>query len=261
MLRNEPALLPVFTVDEAVVARLFGTCHPSPGTVGATVRAQAPLEYAEIISAGNVQACLGEGPIGLVVNAHYDHLGALPSGRFFPGATDNAAGVGVLLESARVLRELLWAPLPLRVVLLCTSGEEIGMAGARHFLARHGRDVRPEGAVLVVDEIGGPPEAPIVLMANADAAWAHELCDAVAAVGASVAPRALAGVGDALPFVEHGVRHVAALSAPDPQADVVHTVQDTPERISSSRLAQVGSAAVLAVLRLLQQVQQDAPEQ
>ena len=40
----------------------------------------------------------------VLVAAHYDHLGASPSGdRFFPGADDNAAAVAILVEVARGL--------------------------------------------------------------------------------------------------------------------------------------------------------------
>ncbi len=38
----------------------------------------------------------------IVVGAHYDHLG-IRGGRLYPGANDNAAGVAVVLETARVL--------------------------------------------------------------------------------------------------------------------------------------------------------------
>ncbi len=61
--------------------------------------------------------------------AHYD---SIPSG---PGAADNGAAVGALLETMRALR----AGPPLRndIVVLFTDGEEAGLQGAYAFLHQH----------------------------------------------------------------------------------------------------------------------------
>ena len=39
----------------------------------------------------------------LVVTAHYDHIGKRYSGRYYPGADDNASGVSAILDIARGL--------------------------------------------------------------------------------------------------------------------------------------------------------------
>lgn len=61
--------------------------------------------------------------------AHYD---SVPTG---PGAADDAAGVAVLLETARALRA--GPPLENDVLLLVTDGEEAGLLGARAFVEGH----------------------------------------------------------------------------------------------------------------------------
>ena len=81
----------------------------------------------------------------VVVGAHYDHLdsrslasgacsrGYAPGGVICPGATDNAAGVGVVLGIGRALAKL---PVPPRrsVVLALWDAEEDGLLGSLHYV-------------------------------------------------------------------------------------------------------------------------------
>jgi hypothetical protein len=62
----------------------------------------------------------------LLLNAHYD---STPVG---PGAADDGIGVATLLEVARILKD---RPLRRPVILLFNEGEELGLIGARAFLA------------------------------------------------------------------------------------------------------------------------------
>ena len=62
----------------------------------------------------------------LLLNTHYD---STPVG---PGAGDAGIGVATLLEVAEILKD---SPLPRPVILLFNEGEELGLIGARAFLA------------------------------------------------------------------------------------------------------------------------------
>jgi hypothetical protein len=62
----------------------------------------------------------------VLLNAHYD---SVPVG---PGAADDGAGVATLLEVGQVLKN---RPLRRPVILLFNEGEELGLVGARAFLA------------------------------------------------------------------------------------------------------------------------------
>jgi len=67
----------------------------------------------------------------IIVSAHYDHLG--PYGEdFFPGANDNASGVAVLLETARILKS---KPLGAgtRILFAAWTFEEEGISGSTYF--------------------------------------------------------------------------------------------------------------------------------
>ena len=69
---------------------------------------------------------------GVLIGAHYDHLGQLSlRGRThtFTGANDNASGVALMLELARRLRGF-----PYTVVVVAFSGEEAGLHGSTAYV-------------------------------------------------------------------------------------------------------------------------------
>jgi aminopeptidase N len=74
----------------------------------------------------------------VVVSAHYDHLGfgwpdarAGAKGQLHPGADDNASGVAVMLELARLMAD---ARPERSVIFAAFAGEEAGLRGSRHYV-------------------------------------------------------------------------------------------------------------------------------
>jgi Zn-dependent M28 family amino/carboxypeptidase len=67
----------------------------------------------------------------LVVTAHYDHLG-IRNGEIYSGADDNASGTAGLLALAR---HFIDEPPAHSVIFLATDAEEMGLQGARAFVA------------------------------------------------------------------------------------------------------------------------------
>ncbi|MGE5561535.1 MAG: M28 family metallopeptidase [Chloroflexota bacterium] len=69
----------------------------------------------------------------LLLTAHYDHLGALPDGPYWPGAWDNASGVAVMLSVAQMLA----ADKPdLNIIVAAWDAEERGLVGSARFAAQ-----------------------------------------------------------------------------------------------------------------------------
>jgi hypothetical protein len=66
----------------------------------------------------------------LVVSAHYDHLG-IRDGKLYPGADDNASGVGALLAAATWFRA---HPPRHSLLFVAFDGEERGLKGALAFV-------------------------------------------------------------------------------------------------------------------------------
>jgi Zn-dependent M28 family amino/carboxypeptidase len=67
----------------------------------------------------------------IVVSAHYDHLGER-GGKLYPGADDNASGVAAMLAIAAWFKA---HPPRHSIVFAAFDGEELGLRGARAFVA------------------------------------------------------------------------------------------------------------------------------
>ncbi len=69
------------------------------------------------------------------------------------GAVDNASGVGVLLEVAKILKEM--PPKNMAPVFLFTDAEEFGLLGSLMFQRKHGKGMMDRGAFVInVDSVG-----------------------------------------------------------------------------------------------------------
>ncbi|MFQ5820901.1 MAG: M28 family peptidase [Candidatus Heimdallarchaeota archaeon] len=86
----------------------------------------------------------GESNETVIISAHYDHLGnwvdetppfAKGEEGLYAGADDNASGVAVLLELARLLIEytMIYGPPYRSILFACWSGEEDGLHGSRYY--------------------------------------------------------------------------------------------------------------------------------
>jgi hypothetical protein len=117
--------------DDAVRARLVGTLRQIG--LQPIVRDQTACNdfpKARLVACArvrNVIAILGpHSGKALLLSAHYD---SVPVG---PGASDDGVGVATLLEVGSILKD---RPLKRPVILLFNEGEELGLLGARAFLA------------------------------------------------------------------------------------------------------------------------------
>jgi Zn-dependent M28 family amino/carboxypeptidase len=132
-------------------------------------------------------------PLALVIVAHYDHLGAI-RGEIYPGADDNASGVAVALAVARDLqRRPPSGQHAGRVLFLFTGAEEIGLRGARAFVAAPTVPLAGVRAVYNLDMVGrelaidGAPQLAAVGLA-ADAGVTGAALDEAAEAGLALAP-------------------------------------------------------------------------
>ncbi len=107
----------------------------------------------------------------LTLAAHYDHLPAA-GGAVFPGADDNASGVGLLLELARYYGQRR----PERSVIFAAfDGEELGRLGSKAFLAGLPPELKGKvNAALNFDTIGRLGSGKLlVLGSNSSDKWVH----------------------------------------------------------------------------------------
>lgn len=113
-------------------------------------RAKGCNRFAICADVVNVVAELpGQSEEALLLVTHYDSVPAAP------GAADDGAGVGAVLEAARAL--LTEGDRPFSVILLFTDGEELGLLGAKAFVASHPAMARVKTVInLEARGVGGP---------------------------------------------------------------------------------------------------------
>lgn len=74
-----------------------------------------------------------DGSNAIIISAHYDHLGSAGD-KIWRGALDNASGVCLLLETAKVIKNYyIDNPPPFDIIFCAFNSEENAMAGSRYF--------------------------------------------------------------------------------------------------------------------------------
>jgi len=69
----------------------------------------------------------------LVFTAHYDHLGEMGKGVYFPGANDNGSGIAMVLALAKHYAKLRMKP-KYSLAFIFFSGEEMGLLGSSYYV-------------------------------------------------------------------------------------------------------------------------------
>ena len=188
----------------------------------------------------------------VVVGAHYDHLGlGWPEaregqkGKVHPGADDNASGVAVLIELARVLAK---APQPDRtIIFIAFAGEEAGKRGSQYYVANEKNYPADKCIGMVnLDTVGRLGKGKLLVLGAGSAnEWVHIFRGAgfVTGVDIETVSQELDS-SDQKSFQEKGVPAVQLFSGP--HADY-HRVTDTFDKIDADGLVKVASVAKEAV--------------
>jgi aminopeptidase N len=180
-----------------------------------------------------------------VLSAHYDHLGrGWPDvhrgdeGKLHPGADDNASGVAVLLELARVLAS---GERPKRsIVFVAFSGEEAGLLGSRHYVEHPPFPLDRTIGVINLDTVGRLFDQKVSVIATGTATeWPHIFRGAgfVTGVEGTMIPEALES-SDQKSFIDRGVPAVQIFTGPHPD---YHRPGDTPDKIDGPGLVKVAA--------------------
>jgi hypothetical protein len=160
----------------------------------------------------------------VVVGAHLD------SNDLGPGALDNAAGCGAVLEAARAYKALGLRPRrTIRFVLW--TGEEEGMVGSVAYVERHRAELDATVAALVMDIGAGRPLGWFSMGRTDLDAEIRELSRPLAQFGEFMVEHAAFAATDNAPFMAEGVPNLILLQDEAPYFPVHHTVADTPDKI------------------------------
>lgn len=165
-----------------------------------------------------------------------------------PGAVDDAAGVGVVLEVAR----LLLADPPRRTVrIVLFANEENGLRGAYAYAEAHAAELEAHQAALEID--GGAGEAWFLVWRAGDGAER-----AMKRLEALLAPLGVEGAGrdddaggaDLIPLTRSGVPALELKQDARRYFDLHHTADDTCDKIDPASLAQVTAVAAMIAREL-----------
>jgi hypothetical protein len=167
----------------------------------------------------------------VLVGAHLD------SWDLGPGALDNAAGVSVALEVAR----LLLADPPRRTVrVVLFANEENGLRGAHAYAREHAAELARHQAAIELD--AGAGEAWRLLWSAGDGAEEEmaRMAAALAPLGVEDARREKdTGGADLIPLTPSGVPKLLLLQDARRYFDVHHSADDTCDKIDPLEIAQV----------------------
>ncbi len=227
----------------------------------------AAMTMAYALTAAPALGALAIGSAAIAVIAGIPLL-FLDLGNTSPGAIDNASGLGTLLHLAEILAQQRNWQNRLRLTLLITGAEEIGVAGAAAHVRRHLNALRcdAQGAglrILNFDGVGVDADlrlagAPSSRRKRGRADGIHMAGWVEAAArdcGLRVKPFSMVGLSyDHVPFAEAGFDAVS-LIAIGRATWAVHTPHDTAELLHPRGFAQAGAIA----LRVIAQMQQEMP--
>ncbi len=118
----------------------------------------------DVIETANVIGMIdGTGETGVIISAHFDHLGNNYDGTYNPGALDNASGVATMLALAESI--VMNANPELDYYFIAFNGEEEGMYGSGHFAS-----LKPLDPIafkcINVDMVGASGNVPLEISAT-----------------------------------------------------------------------------------------------
>lgn len=185
----------------------------------------------------------------LLLMAHFDTFrGAGADAVETPGADDNASGVAIVLEVARLLRDRGNTQV---CQFLLTNLEEEGGVGAAHFAAWSRAEGRVYQAILNLDTIGIWPQPPShdypiqIVSDEASSLWAASFRNRFPLPSA---PSAIPWQDDHAKFWEQGYVAIE-LTEPGVPA-VMHTADDLPYNLNYEVMARITEALVQTVLEI-----------
>lgn len=185
----------------------------------------------------------------VILSAHYDHVGRSADGTLYPGADDDASGVGVLLEVARLWQEA--GVRPRRSVLFAAWGaEEFGQLGSAYYLTHPLRPLAETVGLLHLDGVGAGSGFFLTVEGDLtrEALLRAHLESAADQLGGRVDFVTATEVSDQTPFQAQGVP--AMLLTWKGSADDANHPGDTSEGVDPLKLGKTGRIVALALRTL-----------
>ena len=182
----------------------------------------------------------------VIIGAHYDHLGlgwpdvrGSNRGKIHPGADDNASGIAILMELAKLLGKN-WKP-DRTVVFAAFSGEEAGLLGSQHYVKNEKHfPVEKAIAMLNMDTVGRLGSKKLQVLGTGSAReWIHIFMGISYVTGVQIASISNDfGSSDQKSFHDTGVPAVQFFTGPHLD---YHSPADTVDKVNKEGLIKVAS--------------------
>ncbi|MCX7793184.1 MAG: M20/M25/M40 family metallo-hydrolase [Thermodesulfovibrionales bacterium] len=172
----------------------------------------------------------------IIIGAHYDHLGKDDKGNIYPGADDNASGVALLLELARIKAEK--GGINRDLIFIAFTGEEYGRKGSRHFV-EHADSYRCI-AMINLDTVGRlEGRRLLVIGAHSAKEWPMLLKEAslISGIKIDIAKEDLDS-SDQKSFEEAGIPAIQLSSGPH---EDYHKITDTIDKVDIDGIIKIGT--------------------
>lgn len=188
----------------------------------------------------------------IIVSAYYDGLGTGPDGQLYAGANDNASGVALMLELARLLSESPYRPKKTVIFIAWAGGER--NEGLNVVNAMNARPGANELNIEVVFELSGVGYGSGNAISLGEGSSYRLVQLFQSAAGKYNAPTTTRGRGPHYAYetgARSGERSALTLSVSwDGSDELAHTPRDVPEIIDPNKLQQVGRSSLLTLMVL-----------
>jgi aminopeptidase YwaD len=175
----------------------------------------------------------------IVVSSHHDSVPGAP------GANDNASGTAMVLELARMYKDL---PTDTEIRFITFGAEELGLIGSRYYVNNlPAEELDRIVANFNLDMVGSRDAGDLVMRTvDGQSNLVTELIQASSTrLNGEATPFARGGSSDHVPFGEAGI--AAALFIHSPLEPWYHTPEDTIDKISKEKLQDVAQIVGTAI--------------
>jgi Zn-dependent M28 family amino/carboxypeptidase len=186
----------------------------------------------------------------IIVMAHYDGLGRAPGGTLYPGANDNASGVAMMLEIARMWQEQDFRPKRTVIFVAWAGAERRLRADVDRFLRAKTGFIGAYRVAAVVELIGvGAGEEEKILLDRSTSDRLTELFQKAAKRLKVEATTRGTGIHDDYSLYPYPDGDLAQITLTWEGSGVhAHTPADTVENIDLEKLSKMGQTAALGLM-------------
>jgi len=260
--------IPVFEITESALKTLLERLGMERGDLMASPSAlpfPRGVQVRQILERTPVTTTLTANVLGLLpgsdpdlagelilIGAHYDHVGRAPDGLYYPGANQNASGVAILLEMARVMQSAGYQPAR-SLLFVAWGAEEAERAGVERYLADPAVPLTQTVGVIALDSIAGGRGFKLLFhgVPEHDQALIHRIEASAAELDRRTWRRGDIGEGWHVSFNRSGIPTLKLIW--DGAEKTFYSPEDTVDAIDPERLANSGEILTLTVSWLASQ--------